>query len=500
MKHKFLNFFLVFFLLIFTNTSIFAKEKTIIYERTNDSITLEPSKIRDLYSAEVSFNIYEGLVSLDNKTLQIKPCLAKKWDIHKNGKIWVFYLRKGIKFHNGQELTAKSVKYTFQHIIKEKKKEKKFYMVKSLISKIKITGKYTIKIYLKKPYAPFLIALTDMSFFIIPENNYEKKVYKQIGTGPFMFHKWNKDKFLILKKNNNYWGSKIKLDKIIYRVEQDSYSRLLHIKNKSSDLLILRSKEEEESLASVSHIKYLNKQTPQVTYLGFNVNKSPFNNSQIRKAFAYSINKKQLVRYIFQDLAIPISSFLPPNMMSHINELYKYEYDIDKTRLILKKLNFPEEIELKLVFGTGNNALKELSNRISRNLARFGIKIKLIEAPFKQIIDKIEKGNFDMFLLTYLASPDPDLYLTPNFTKNGQFNHTGYYKPELTELLNKARKEFNKDKRKFLYKKVITILNHDLPVIPLYSETCVNAYNKKIKKLSLHPFGIILFKDAYIKE
>ena len=149
-----------------------------------------------------------------------------------------------------------------------------------------------------------------------------------------------------------------------------------------------------------------------------------------------------------------------------------------------------------MIFASGNNSLKELAGRLSANSARMGSNLQVTEAPFPEVIRRIEKRDFDLFLLGYLSSPDPDLYLTPNFTPEGRFNHTGYENPKLGELLDRARAEFDENKRESLYHQALQVLRRDLPCIPLYSERCFVACNRRIENLHLHPLGIILFRDA----
>jgi len=501
MKFRFSRVFLLLFLFLFLiiNIFVFAKEKVIIYERTNDSSTMDPSKIRDIYSAEVGYNIYEGLVKLSDKNLKIEPCLAKSWKMLNQGKIWFFYLRRGVKFHNGKEFTSKSVVYSFNHLLNLKGKEQKFIMIRKTISKVEAIDKYTVKIILKKPYPAFITSLSDISFFIVPEGIYKKKNFKPTGTGPFKFLKWEKENSLSLEKNPYYWGKKINIDKIIFRIEKDSFSRLLHLKNNNSNIIIIRSKQEEEELETKQNIKFLTTQKLHVAYLGFNIRKMPFKELKIRKAFASLINKKQLVNFVFQDLAESLSSPLPPNLIGYKDNLDEYKFDLKKSKELLNESGYPEGFSCELLFATGNNSNKELATRISQNADKVGIKIKLIELSFKSAFNRVINGKFDLFLLGYLASPDPDLFLTPHFTKNGSFNYTGYSNLKLTELLKKARKTTDIKTREKLYKESQLILYKEIPYIPLYSDKARIAYNKNIKNLLLNAYGIIIFKNAYIE-
>jgi len=471
----------------------------VVYERSNDSLTLQPAKIRDVYSAEVAFNIYQGLVDLDHRTLQVRPCLAEKWEILNDSKTWIFHLREGICFHNGREFSAEDVRYTFSHLITDRESSRKFYMVKNLIEGIRVMAPDRIEIRLNAPYAPFLTALTDPSFLIVPRGGYEQKPFLPVGTGPFAFQEWERGKVLILKKNPRFHDAPVRLENIIYRVQPDGYSRLLHIKNQDSDLLVIRSKAEEDTLASMPHIRIVKNQKLQINYLGFNLKTSAFADLRLRKAFARSINKEQLVRFVFQDLALPISAPLPPSVMDLREELGEDRYDIEAARGVFHQLLTPGERTFRLIYASGNHSLKELAGRLSANSARMGINLQVTGAPFPEVIRRIEKRDFDLFLLGYSSSPDPDLYLTPNFTPEGRFNHTGYENPKLGKLLDRARAEFDEDQRESLYQQALQFLHRDLPCIPLYSERCFVACNRRIENLQLHPFGIILFRDARIR-
>ncbi|MFN3283544.1 MAG: ABC transporter substrate-binding protein, partial [Pseudothermotoga sp.] len=187
--------------------------------------TMDPAMYQDLASAQVMRNVFETLVAYDADVKEIHPLLAESWEVSPDLKEWIFKLRKGVhfqkgKFQDGREMTAEDVKYSFEREISISPMVR-IYMV----DRVEVLDKYTVKIILKYPYAPFLTVLTDIGAAIVPKEECEgwkdQFTLHPVGTGPFKMVEWVKDSHMVFERNENYWGERPYLKQIVYKFIPD---------------------------------------------------------------------------------------------------------------------------------------------------------------------------------------------------------------------------------------------------------------------------------------
>ncbi len=489
-------FVIPFCILLFFN--LYSSKVTIIYVRTIDSESMEPGKADDYYSDEVISNIFEGLVRFKEETLLIEPCLARSWEAKDNGKRWIFKLRKGVKFHNGEILDARAVKKSFKRRIgKYRSKYKKWEYLFSYIKDIKLIDRYTVEIVLNKTYGPFLSALTAPAASIVAPGCYKGNSFKPIGTGPFKFEKWEKGKFLIIKRNGFYWDGKIELSKITYKIVKNTWTKFLYIKNNIADVSKVRSAKEHEEFKGNKKVTFLFSPSFRIHYLAFNTKKEPFNKVEIRRVFCHLIDKKMLIRHVFQNLAIPAVTPIPPYLFGFNKKIVDYDYNIEKAKELLKKSGLENGFECSLFYTTTNIALNKIANILTKNARSLNIIIKKTALPFNEMRKRINRGEHDMLIMGWIAGPDPDIFLYPTLTmKQGSKNRAYYDNPELTSILEEARETLQKEKRIKLYERAQEIIHNDIPWNPLYHLKSVVVYNKKVRNLYIDANGYLIFKNA----
>ena len=499
------NFYLKILIFLFTFIIIFSSSKakeSLIYLRANDVDSLDPGEATDFYSAEVISNIFEGLVRFKKNTFIIESCLASRWEIKENGRKWIFYLRRGIKFHNGETFNSDAVVYSF--LIRMKKKERNYdqwNFLYSFISSVKALGEYKIEITLVKPFIPFLPILAETTNFIISPNSYRGKDFIPIGTGPFKFLKWTKGKSLVIKKNNNYWGENAKISKVVFKVVKDPRWRILQIKNKNADIISIGSAKEYDELVRKKEIIFKSITSLSIHYLAFNTSKKPFDKLEVRKAIAHIINKKILITSIFQKLAINATTPLPPHLFGFNKNIKDYSFDIKKAKTLLEKAGYQKGFVATLHFSGETIFLDKLVNRLILNTKLINVKIIKKKYSFAELREIVNRGEHNMLILGWAAGPDPDLFLFPQFTmKKGNFNRAFYENPILTEILEKARETLSIPERARLYMKAQEIIHRDVPWIPLFHLCITKAYNNKIINLDINQFGFLVFKDSYFKN
>jgi len=478
--------FIIIFLLTFSNL-LFTTNNSVIFLRNVDSITINPYKTWDFASSEVLYHIFEGLVTYDYKKINILPSLAYKWESNEKKDKWIFYLRKGIRFHNNEELDADLVVKNFK--FKMNYKSTKLKYLTSLIKDVIKRDKYTIEFDLNTGSIDFLYTLTNISMFIFPSNMLKMNFKNIYGTGPFKFLKWEKNKELVLVANKNYWRKKIRINKIIFRKNKSSKWKILQLKNGDCDLTELSSLEEVMEVRNIKNIDIKKKLGFNIKYIILNTKKEPFKNINARRLIYNLLNRLPLKRYFFQDIGISAKTFIPYYFLK--NEEIKIKY--------FKNIKFPKKKYTLIKAFVNNKMAHEIAilKNLSKRLKKYNYKMDLREISFKEFANVLDNKEYDMAVVGWIADyPSFYSYYYPIFTKN-KLNRSFFYDKNLIKLIENLR--FSKDNKDIIKKclKIEKIITKKIPIIPLYHLNYIIGAKKSLKGIKLSPFHYLNLTDSY---
>ena len=478
------------------------QDSTIVYLRSVETSTLDPGKSNEKYSSEVIANMFEGLVRFRKDSLDIEPCLAERWESLENGQRWTFHLRRGVLFHDRTPFNARSVVYSFrERMARQDSEYKKWNLLFSPVTAVRAVDDHTVEIALSRPYAPFLTYLMDVAAFIVPENAYEKKKFVPVGTGPFKFSSWEKDKNLVVSANPDYWGSRPQISKVVFTTVNDSAWRLLQIKNRNADVVVVQSEREFEELLGRREIQILTSHSLKTYFLAFNIRRPPFDRWEVRQAFSHLLDKKILVKQIFGQMAIPAVTLVPPQLFGFNPHIKDPEFNIDTARQLLQRAGLGRGFSCNLYFSEGSVALEEIVNRLTLNARRVLVTVKKVPLPFNKMRGLADRGEHDMLIIGWVGNPDPDFFLYPLLTmERGHSNRSFYDNPSLTALLNQARENVDRGQREQLYFEAQEIIFKDAPCIPLFHLNDMVAVSPDLKNLYTNPYNFLIFKDVSKKS
>ncbi len=474
--------FLLFNLMCFSNS--------IIYLRQRSELSIAPSKIDDLFSSEIAYNIYDGLVTFDENGFGIIPSLAISWETPDNGKTWIFQLRKGVKFSDGSPFSADDVVVAYSEGTSE---------VKNIIEKVISLSLYKVEIILKKPLLNFIERLANATFLIPSKKSFLSGEFKPIGTGPFKLIDYIKNKKIVLGKNKYYWGGEVKSEKIIVKMVEDSYRKMIEFRSGVGDIVRVESKDEESRLPLTEGLNIYEKKSLLLFSLIFNTRRPPFYDKEIRKAFAHLLNKRKLISYIFQDIASPISTFVPPFLKGFNSKIKDYKFSVKESKHLLGKkriTNLP--FKCTLYFNNRNNDIQRLATGIAQLTANHGFKINLKKVPPEALGNIMIHRAFDLVIVGFVSAPEAGLYLSYFFNSTGRYNFSGYHNKEVDSLLEKASVS-SPLIRYEIYRKVQEIIHNDIPVIPLFLLKSKVVTRSNVYGIKITPLRTILFKNVYKK-
>jgi peptide/nickel transport system substrate-binding protein len=452
-------------------------------------------------SHEVLRQIFEGLLDVDDG-LGIIPGLAEKWDISPDGLTYTFHLRKSVKFHNGQEMTADDVKASLDRLTQSAIKGKF-----ATISAVAVVDPLTVRVTLSKPTATFLINLANPETVgIMPKSEIEKQgdtIRHPIGTGPFMFEEWIPDRYVKLKRFPGYWGGEgpstgtggkktAYVNEIVFRPMTERAVRVSALEAGDIDLCFVPSAQRKRLAADPNLVIQGTGPTFEFWNFWFNVKSGrPFSDINLRKAFAYAVNRQDMLMATTGGTGAVVNSAFPPFSFwytKHMTPASGPQYNPEKARQYLKKSHYKGET-IKIITSKGYTAMDKQAVVAQAELQKVGIHTELEYLDWSSLFAKYKAGDFDVVSYGYGAHADPDFFYTRLTSKN-TFN--GWSNAEFDKLVAEARSTTDMEKRKALYDQAHQILNEDLPLLFTFSEEYFYGHNKKVQ--GFKPWGAVFMR------
>ena len=446
-----------------TITLAISKELALMNPLINTSST--EARIREL--------MFEPLLARDPSG-SIQPRLAESWEVSKDGKLYTFKLRKGVKFHNGKELTAEDIKFAVDYTINPKNGAHGFDEL-SAVERAEAVDKYTVRFHMKRHNPLFLTSLTDIgAFSAIPKESLPEGMRKPTtfpaGTGPFKFVEWQPGQRIVFERFDDYWGQKAYVDRVIMKEIGDATVRFTALQAGDVDIIERTPYEWVQQIVEgkIKGIAYVKAARAGARNLEFNVADPPFNNKKLRLAVAHALDKKEIMQAAYFGLADTADQRFARGQFWYF-DVPTPQFDQNKAKALLKESGYKGET-LELMGNRGEVADVEGAT-IQAQLKRVGIKVELKILERASALEMRRQGKYMFKLAGGSDYPDPlpayEEYACEPDPRKRRLNESGYCDKEYDALLRKAEAEIDQDKRRVLFKQVVTKIVQDLPIFPI---------------------------------
>ncbi len=474
-----------------------------------EPFNLDPADQWEAESSMYANLIFDRLVSLTPDGNEAIPALAISWKKVEAGKKWIFYLRKGVKFHDGKELKAEDVVFSFKRQMDENfpyrfGEFRAFREIFPFIEDVRAIDEYTVEFKLEKSFSPFLKTLALEQASIVSSSAVKKLknafLRFPVGTGPFRFVAWERGKRIVLEENKYYWGKKRNIERLEFIFSQ-SHSRLTNfLKSGKIDLINVISLLQLPSIKSVSWLKIAKKAIMGIVFIAINPDKPPFSNVKVRKALNHLFNKK-VINVVYQEFHRPAYSPLPPGMKFRRENPENYKFDVKWASKLLGEAGYKDGFKIKFHILKGESLLAKLAEYYAANLRRVGVELKIVRVDSERDLIKIvARGDYDLIVSGWIADyHDPDSIIYPLFSKRmlktGFANFARLRNRRVFNLVEQARFEMNEKVRERLYQEIQSIIDREYPWIPLFYPAYAVIYNgNKIEGVRVNSMGRIYFE------
>ncbi len=461
---------------------------------------LNPLLATDSSSSEIAGFLFNGLVKYDKDSSTIIGDLAQDFYFENNTTL-VFKLHPHVKWHDGEELSAKDVLFTYQVLISDKVSSPysaNFRFVKS----VEIIDNLTLKVIYKKPY---FLALENWMMGILPEHilkdesNLMNSSFNTnpIGTGAYKLFQLEYSKNIVLVANDDYFDGRPKIDKISFHVIADPMTRFLMLKSGELDI---------DSIEPIQYERQLNQDffdkfniyediTHSYTYLGFNLRLEKFKNRKIREALSLAIDRDELVKILFFKHAKVCTGPFLPRTKAFNSDVKAPMQNIQEAKKLLKDAGYDEKNPFSFEIVTSNSSpVRPYAAQILQHqLQKAGVIVKLRVMEWQAFLNMVVfPHKFDSVLLGWglSSTPDPYQFWHTDSDKQGSFNLIGYNNPQINKEIEESQSIIDREKLSVMWQSMFKTITDDNPYLFLYIPNSITVVNKNIKNIEPSLSGI----------
>ena len=480
-------------------------------------------------SAETVFN---RLVQFERGGTRLEPGLATRWDVSPDGKTYTFQLREGVKFHTtdyftpSREFNADDVLFTFQRMLDKQHPFRQAYPsefpyftdmgLDQNIAQVNKLDAHRVAFVLKETDAAFAADLA-MSFASIQSAEYAQQLLaagkaeqlnqRPIGTGPFVFSRYQKDAVIRFKGNTQYWKPEdVKLDNLIFAITPDAATRLQKLKAGECQVSGYARPADLVEMKKDPHLKVLEQPGFNVGFLAYNTQHPPLDKPEVRQALDMAINKQAIVETVFQGAGQVAQNVIPPSQWSYDERIHGAAYDPEKARQILAAAGVKPGTRIDLwamtVQRASNPNARQSAQMIQQDWAKVGIEAHIVSYEWGEYIKRAKAGEHDVLTYGWTGdNGDPDNWLGVLYScaAIGGSNYARWCDEAYDGLIRQAKTSNDPEQRTRLYQQAQQVIRQQMPVSPMAHSVVSQPMSTAVEGFKINPFGVTGFYGVSLK-
>ena len=461
---------------------------------TTEPEGLDPHRTAAASTFTVTNNIYDTLVGVTPQW-GTEPRLAKEWVISDDGMDITFALRDDVYFHNGRQMTAKDVEYSFNRLKDAESPKARDY---ENIVEIEVLDNNNIKFTTAELDVELIKSFVYPWAAVVPEEDVANLKTKPVGTGAFTLQEWVPQQHLILQKNDNYYGDDIKLQTVKMVLIPDATSMMAGFQVGDLDIIPLTG-DQVTMVEGNEDYKVISEPMNAVQIMSLNTKNEYLSNEKVRQAMAMAINKDEVIEASMFGYGAKIGSHLPPTSPDYYDANNVIEYNPEKAKELLKEAGYENGFTINMSLPKNYQLHVDAGQVIADQLGKIGINvnIQLIEWG-TWLNDVYGAKNFDSTVVGHTGRLDSYAFLSRY--KSDSNDYISLTTGEVDELLENALHELDESKRKEIYKEIQVILANKLPAIYLQTPHTMLALQKNVEGMEIFPIDFYDFKDVYFTK
>jgi len=479
-----------------------APKDTIVLAQGVDPTTLDPHNHYETPAFNVCLNIFDTLLQR-NEQLKIEPLLATSYKII-NETTWEFNLRKGVKFHNGEDFDAASVKFSLERMIDPKNKLRQV-QVGQVLDHVDIIEQYKVHLVTKKPYPALDATLCSVGSMLPPKYVQEKGAAhiatNPIGTGPYKFVRWAKDDQIELQANEKYWRGAPKIKKVIFRPIPEATTRVAGLQTQEVDLIVNIPPHLERLMNWKGRSVVSKVPSVRVIFLAFdNLKGGPAADRRFRQAVAQAIDLDTIIKKVLEGNAIRLGSPLTKDQFGYDPAIKPYDYNPEMAKKLLAEAGYAKGVDFVINSPNGRYLNdKDIAEAVAGDLRKVGINAS---------VKTHEWGNY--MTMTYRHTADPAYLLgwgNTSFDADGSLYallRTGqvlssFTNPKLDSLLDQGQATMDQNKRLKIYSEAGKVIKEDVAWAFAYQQVDIYGVNERVNWKARADERLVVFDMSFKK-
>ncbi|UCD71057.1 MAG: hypothetical protein JSW70_08640 [Syntrophobacterales bacterium] len=467
---------------------------------------INPILTHSSISAALKRIVFDGLIKINDK-MEPDPHLARSWENSPDGKTWVFQLKSDVKFHNGDELTAEDVKFTFDKI-KDPSTNSPYFSVFENFKAVNVKNRYTVEIDLRNPL-PSLPFYLDVG--ILPKRLLMGKDlmmadfnYHPIGTGPFKIESWSKDE-IIMRAHEDHFGGRPHLNRVVVKFFDDQRVVWAELMKGTVDCVFLTYSKNYDIIERIPDLNVYSFLNPYYYMLAFNRENAIFTSRKVRQALNYAVDKETLLKKVLRGKGRLSSGTIYPQSWAYSKSIEPYPYDQKMASILLEEAGWQDtngnhvldkngrELEFVLFIVDGDDVAEACALLMQQQLLDTGIKMVVKPLPFSGMYERfLSTKKFDAALLSIISDdPDKNYAWWHSSQIDHGFNVFSYKNNKIDELLDKGRTTLDKEERKKIYRQFQMEIYDDPPGVFLFWRDYLIGVHRRFKGVRISPAGIL---------
>ena len=473
----------------------------------------------DIYSRWITIpNIFEPLLAYDYDEVKLKGWLAESYNVSKSGKEITFHLRGDIHFSDGKQITADDVVFTYETAINPLVDGSNVAQQFVDVDKVVKVDEHTVKFFMKRPYFKALqISALTWDIGVYPKHIYEftnaeqfnKRVSNPVGSGPYVFEKWDVGSQIVLRRNENYWGQKPKLRKIAYRFITNASACLQALRSHKVDVVIPEPEQfadlvsDEEFNREFYSLSYWTPWTP-FFYMGWNQDTVFFKDRLVRRAMTHIVNREHVVDYLLKGHAQVISSPFYINGPDNNPDIEPWPWDLERARQLLDEASWIDSdgdglrdkdgvaFRFKFTYSADSDLYNRLAKLFKDDAAKVGIEVVPDPFEWSVLLPKLSDRQFEAMVMGWGGDilEDPYQIFHSSQIGNRACNYVGFSNAEADVLMERARATLDDENRVKLFHRLHEILHNEQPYTFLFTRPTFRLVDRRFENVRIHRLGL----------
>jgi peptide/nickel transport system substrate-binding protein len=473
----------------------------IVMALASSPTNLDPGVGLDESSQRMHQLIFSSLLKIDAELRNV-PDLAVRFEMQ-DPQTYVAEIPKGVRFHDGREMTSGDVAYTFRRFLDPALVSGRKGAYQDLAA-VDILDAYTVAFRLKRPSGSFAANLTNMG--IVPANSGPRLSAAPVGSGPYRLVEFVPDDHVTLEAFDTHYRGAPRNDGMIFRIVPDETMRSLELRKGDVDLVVNDiAPDLVHGLAAEPHLAVVTAPGTDYAYIGLNLRDPVLQDPRVRQAVGYAVNRDDLVRYLQRDLARETAGIIPSMSWAYPAGAFRFAHDIDQAKALLEEAGYRDpdgdgpapRLHLTLKTSTVERYRVQAA-ALQHQLGEAGIALEIRSHEFATLFADVIRGNVQLYTLVFTGGSvaDPDIirraFHSTQVPPSG-FNRAHYANPDVDRLIDLATAAIGEADRRRYYVAAQEIIARDAPMIPLFARTNVAVAQSDLAGIQLSPIGDLDF-------